>query len=276
VAARRPAKGAVAAGDVAELDDGSATRYEIAVVADSLRLLRHVFSVGAISTRNAAEFLEISRSTAYRILVTLAAQDFVKRSDASQLWLPGYQPSEMAAGLIDETLESVATPAMRRLLAETHETVNLGVYAHGVVRFIRILESAFPLRMSDLPGQNAPLHASALGKAVLAAHTQEERRRIVNSLALVPITPATITDPDALLTDLELTCDRGWAEDRSEAVPGATCFAAALLGSGDVPVGALSVSVPDVRLVPGLAAVIGRRVMEEAQQICRELKSELI
>jgi DNA-binding IclR family transcriptional regulator len=274
VAPRRRAKADLAAGDVAELDESPANRYEIAVVADSLRLLRHVFSVGAISTRSAAEFLEVSRSTAYRILVTLAAHDFVKRSDASHLWLPGYQPSEMVAGLINETLESVATPAMRRLLAETHETVNLGVYAHGMVRFVRIMESAFPLRMSDLPGQNAPLHASALGKAVLAAHSEDDRRRIVRSLVLAPITDATITDPEVLLRDLERTCERGWAEDRSEAVPGATCFAAALLGPGNVPVGALSVSVPDVRLIPGLAAVIGRRVMEEAQQICRELTSE--
>jgi len=181
----------------------------------------------------------------------------------------------MVAGLIDERLQAIAAPAMRRLLAEMHETVNLGVYTNGEVRFVRIMESALPLRMSALPGQHAPLHASALGKAILAALGPDEQGRIVKSLVLTPITEATITDPDSLLDDLKVTSERGWAEDRSEAVPGVTCFGAVLLGPGGVPVGALSVSVPEVRLSPQLALVIGRRVMEEAQQISLELRSEL-
>lgn len=270
--ARRTVSGDITPGGGIQLEDNSPSRYEIAVVADSLKLLRHVFTTGAISTRNAAEFLDVSRSTAYRILLTLAAQGFVKRSDSSQVWTPGYQPSGMVAGLIDETLQSVAAPSMRRLLAEMHETVNLGVYTNGEVRFVRTMESAFPLRMSDLPGHNAPLHASALGKAVLAAHTPEECQSIVKSLVLTPITTETITHPDALLADLDLARERGWAEDRSEAVPGATCFGAAILGLGDEPLGALSVSVPDVRLTPELAAIAGRRIMQEAREISAALE----
>src|SRR5215475_9546787 len=141
--------GDITTGEGAEVEAGALSRYEIGVVAESLRLLRHVFDTGSVSTRDAAEFLNVSRSTAYRMLVTLAAQGFVKRTGGSRIWTPGYQPSGMVAGLIDETLQSVAAPSMRRLLAEMHETVNLGVYANGEVTFVRIMESAFPLRMSD-------------------------------------------------------------------------------------------------------------------------------
>jgi DNA-binding IclR family transcriptional regulator len=273
VTARAKAKEKVAPWTDSEPKGDTPSRYEIAVVADSLRLLRHISSIGAISTRDAADFLEVSRSTAYRILLTLAAQDFVNRSDVAGLWTAGYQAREVVEGLIDHSLRSIAAPSMERLLAEMNETLSLAVYTGREVKFVRVMESPLPLRMSNSRGENAPLHASSLGKAILAAHSPEERARIVNSLVLTPITERTITNPVALLEDLDLTCERGWAEDRSEATSGVTCFGAALLGPGDVPVGALSMSVPEVRLPPGRAAVIGRRLVEEAQRVSQELRS---
>jgi DNA-binding IclR family transcriptional regulator len=275
VTARGRAKPKAAPGTHAEPNGDSSGRYEIAVVADSLRLLRHISNTGPISTRGAAEFLEVSRSTAYRILLTLAAQDFINRSDASGPWTPAYQARSVIDGLIDHSLRSVAAPSMERLLAEMDETVSLGAYANRDVRFVRVMESTMPLRMSNSSRQSAPLHASSLGKAILAAHTPDERERIVKSLVLTPITARTITDPDVLLEDLAVTRERGWAEDRSEATPGVTCFGAALLGPGDVPVGALSMSVPEVRLPAGRAALIGSRLVEEARRVSLELRSQL-
>jgi IclR family acetate operon transcriptional repressor len=274
-----PARGKVKENVAPDTDSGpdgdTPNRYEIAVVADSLRLLRHISKTGAISTRDAAVFLEVSRSTAYRILLTLAEQDFVNKSDTEGLWGPGYQARNVVEGLIDHSLQAIATPAMERLLAEMNETVNLGVYANREVKFLRVMESSLPLRMGGSQGQNAALHATSLGKAVLAAHSPGERARIVKSLVLTPITEKTITDPVALLEELDLTCERGWAEERSEATSGVTCFGVALLGPGDVPVGALSMSVPEVRLPPGRASTIARRLVEETRRVSLELRSEL-
>src|SRR5262249_15069209 len=142
VAARGKTAEKAAPGHDSEPDGDRPNRYEIAVVADSLRLLRHVASTGPISTRDAAELIDVSRSTAYRILMTLAAQGFVNKSDHSGLWVPGYQARVVVEDLIDQSLRSIAAPSMARLLAEMNETVNLGVYANREVKFARVMESA--------------------------------------------------------------------------------------------------------------------------------------
>lgn len=256
-------------------------RYEIAVVADSLRLLRYIFGHGAVATGTAAEFLGVSRSTAYRILMTLSQYGFVDRNTSPRLWTPGLQVGGMLSRLVDERLRavgerlrSVASPSMRRLLAEIDETVNLAVYAGGEARFAWILESSQMLRTSDPLGAKAPLHASAMGKAILAALAPADCEMIIDTLVLDPITDSTITDKDALLEELTETRERGWAVDRSEVEIGVACFGAALRGANGQVIGALAVGVPDVRLQPGYAELIGRRVMEEAARINLLLGSE--
>src|SRR5690348_16045978 len=78
-----------------------ANRNEIAVAAKSLRLLRYILEHGAVSTTTAAHFLNVSRSTAYRILVTLRQYGFVDRDGALRLWTPGLEMGWMMSRLVD-------------------------------------------------------------------------------------------------------------------------------------------------------------------------------
>jgi IclR family transcriptional regulator, acetate operon repressor len=247
------------------------SRYEIAVVADALRLISEIAHHGDTTTSAAATLLGLSRSTAYRILVTLENQGFVDRASSSGGWVAGPQLGRTIPHIGDDRLKAVAAPSLRLLLAEQQETVNLAVYAKREVRFFLVLESPLPFRMSNTPGERASFHASALGKAILVALPVEERTRVLERLPLERLTARTITSREALVADLERCRERGWSEAHGETSLGVACFGAAMRGPDGNPIGALSVSVPDARLGPQRNMQIGRRVMEEAAKISANL-----
>jgi IclR family acetate operon transcriptional repressor len=246
-------------------------RYEIAVVGNALDLITTLSTERTISTATAARLLGISRSTAYRILITLATHNFVTYDRSTRVWSIGPELARTLPVVTETQLHSIASPSMRRLLAEEQETVNLAVFANNEITYAHILESPLPFRMSNIPGEKAPMHATALGKAILAAHPEKDWPRLVSGLALESITENTITDPDDLLTDLAVIRERGWAEDRGETSLGVVCFGAAIRGPSGTPLGGLSISVPEVRLGPERATRLGNRVVEETGKISTEI-----
>lgn len=108
--------------------------------------------------------------------------------------------------------------------------------------------SATPLRgTSDLGahadrlGSELPMHATAMGKSVLAALPREDVEAIVDRHGLPALTEHTITDEADLFAELERIRAEGIARDREERRLGIRCFGSAIVPDDD-PVAAVSVS----------------------------------
>ena len=83
-------------------------------------------------------------------------------------------------------------------------------------------ESAQPLRFDRPHGARVPLHASAMGKALLAFGPADPSQAVAELEPLERFTPHTLT-ASALITDLEATRARGYAvnfEERHDGVGG--------------------------------------------------------
>jgi DNA-binding IclR family transcriptional regulator len=102
------------------------------------------------------------------------------------------------------------------------------------------------LRAVSAVGLSFPLYCTANGKAVLAAQSAATARRLLPR-TLPALTPATITDPRALDTELDaIRADDGVAFDREEHTVGICAVGAAL----PTPYGgwaAISVPLPSSR-----------------------------
>ncbi len=249
-----------------------AERYEVAVLANALDIL---FAIGeqptlTLSTAEASRQLGISRSTAYRLLITMSSKGFVDQLTSGRGWTLGWRFFALAQRGRAEKLRAAAAPAMRRILEQESETVNLAVYSGGELVYIASFDSPHPFRMTEPPGETAPLHATSLGKAVLASLPEAERDAVLAELELAPITKRTVRSRRALQQQLETARSRGWAMEVGEAEIGVSCFGAAILDSDGLPVAAISVSVPDVRL-DSRAERIGGLVAREARGIGEQL-----
>src|SRR3954453_11759647 len=99
----------------------STHRYEVAVVGHAIDLLT-ALGQGSLTTSEAARLTGVSRSTAYRLLVTLASRQYATHDADRREWLPG--PALLALKADGEVLvlRELALPSMRRLHEEENET----------------------------------------------------------------------------------------------------------------------------------------------------------
>jgi DNA-binding IclR family transcriptional regulator len=249
------------------LAEPAESRYSIAVVGQALDLLAELARRGDVSTADAVDLLGVSRSTAYRLLVTLEGRRFVERDRLTKQWSLGPAFLSISRDGLGTALRVAALPSMRRLLQEEEETVNLADFAHGTLTYVEILESPRPFRMTAAAGLQAPLHSTAIGKALLAHLSEAERDALLPNAALEPVTDRTITTRAALDAELAEALRRGWTLERGENEVGLACIGAAILGPAGEPMAGISMSIPMARLDDARTERIGARIFAEASAI---------
>lgn len=189
-----------------------------------------------------------SPATVYRVLVTLEGRGLVEFDAAEQLWYIGARAFVIGARYLRRTsLIERARPIMRRLMETTGETANLGIVQNRSVLFVSQVETHASIRAFFPPGTLSPLHASGIGKALLAEMAED---RLAGLLAepLESFTPKTLSDPAALRADLAGIRARGYALDDEEKNLGMRCVAAPVFDVHGEAVAGVSVSGPLARM----------------------------
>jgi DNA-binding IclR family transcriptional regulator len=173
-------------------------------------------------------------------------------------------------------LRDLAIPFMEDLYEATHENVQLAVldgHEALVVEKIRGLRS---VPITSRVGGRLPLHATGVGKALLAFAPAEFIEEVIGR-GLPPYTAATITDPDHLRRDLADARRGGYAVTRDEMTVNTMSVAAPIIGADDGVAGAISLVVEgrgaDVsRLAPPVRTIalgLSRRVAERWDLMAR-------
>ena len=115
-------------------------------------------------------------------------------------------------------------------------------------------------------GTRWPVHATATGKAMLAAMPE----RVLESLEpLQKATDATITDMDKLRAELQRIRRRGYATAVGELEPGFVAIAAVVHGAFHNVEGALSLGGPANRLNHARRTELGAEVLAAAKRLAR-------
>ena len=223
---------------------------------------------GGILLTDLSDQVGLPVSTAHRLLSTLEAQGFVRQEVAQELWFVGTTGFKVGNGfLANRDFVRQAKPIMRRLVEEVGETSNLSVLQGDHAVIIAQQQCNEMMRMMVPLGSRSPLHASGVGKAILAGLPKQEQSEQLAQLQLEKITPWTITQPAALKAVLAETSARGWAFDDQEHAVGLRCVAACLYDEKSYPIAAISVSGPLARIDDNKAAELGEKVKFSARQI---------
>ncbi|GLH95793.1 IclR family transcriptional regulator [Phytohabitans aurantiacus] len=188
--------------------------------------------------------LDIPKSSLHGILRTMARRHWVEVDPTGTRFGLGVRALEVGAAYLDaDDAVGLVSSVLDDLSRQFGEAVHLGRLDGSNVVYLAKRESAHRLRLYSAIGRRLPAHATALGKALLA-----HQPGILDG-PLPRLTPNTITDPDALLVELEKTRERGYAVDREENTEGIVCFAMAV-PLADPPTDAISLSVPVPRVAP--------------------------
>lgn len=228
-------------------EDGGVTerRDGVQVLARAAQMLRALSSEpDGLTPIELADRVGLPRSTAYRIVGTLAGERLVRVSAGGKLHIGPGLISIATAGRRD--LRHEASPYLERLSHELHETVELVVLDGGEALFTNQYVSSRSLRVVAEVGDRFPLYCTACGKALLAELPHAEALRLIPR-KLQRLTPHTNVDREALLKELDLVRATGVAYDHQEHTIGISAVGAAIRDAADA-VAALTVVMPAARL----------------------------
>ncbi|MBI3980005.1 MAG: IclR family transcriptional regulator [Chloroflexi bacterium] len=246
--------------------------YDVAVLGKALDLLEALVGSNELGLSELCLRTDVNKTSAFRVLSTLESRGYVAKHPETRKYRPGPKLVALSSALVSGlNLVQCARPVLQALQAEFGETVNLGILSDGHVLYVDMLESRHGLRTAARVGSRDALHATALGKAMLAFLPTDRANRLLASLSLTAITPRTITSLDALERELALARQRGYAIDDQENETGARCVGVPILDSARRPGAAISVSGPAWRLADDLVGLIGARLIDAASEIERAM-----
>jgi DNA-binding IclR family transcriptional regulator len=204
-------------------------------------------------------------ATAARLLGELVAGEaLVRRPDGRyevgrRLWQLGLLAP------VHHELREVALPLMHDLHAATGDVVHLAVREGTAALYVERMVGSGSVPVLSRMGARLPLHATGVGKVLLAQAPPEVLQAVLADLPRV--TRHTIVEPGRLLRELAEVRRRGYARTSEEMTLGSASLAVPVrLPTSGTPIAALGVVTPaarprTTRLLPALqvaAAAIGR------------------
>jgi IclR family transcriptional regulator, acetate operon repressor len=215
----------------------------------------------------------LPKATVYRILTTLEQRGYLDRGPDGEYRLARKIFDLRRQDSVEQTLVRVSRPWLENLAKRCRETVNLGMLDAGEVVVIGTVESPLTVRMSSKVGNRRHLHATALGKVLLAALPEKEAMRLVRMRGLPRLTAQTITTRTGLAAELTRVRGRGWAIDNRENETDGRCIGAPIMGPDGRALAALSVSGPEFRLDMSRAKALAPELKQVCARIAEAMKT---
>ncbi|WOP17813.1 IclR family transcriptional regulator [Raineyella sp. LH-20] len=228
------------------------------------------FSVdGELGVSDIARRLDIAKSTAHRLLSTMASRRIVERNPRTGRYRLGihlFELGHLAQARFD--LRQVAMPTMLELSRQTNYVVNLSVPDGADVVFIERLEIGAGAKVLASSGRRLPSHVTSSGK-VMAAYSPEAAHAR-SEAGFPPRVSHTIRSLAEWEATLEEVRRLGYAHADNESYEGISTVAVPLLDLQQQAYAALSLLGPTERLAPQVPT-LARLLHTAAQRISRSL-----
>lgn len=218
-------------------------RYSIVAAVNVLKLLVAFGDLGSLSLSQAVEATGVSPSTAYRLLVTLESQAFVRRVGKR-----GYRLGPGAVRLAHEIeaqadLMSASEDVAEDLVRLTGHDVRLALLTDTGLTVVLGLNGSDAIWAQSRTDMVVEVHASAMGKAVCANLEPPRLAALLGAEPYAKLTAQTSTSWRGLQARLEDVRSTGYATDLEESAYGLVCVAAPIFSDEHV-IGSISLQGP--------------------------------
>ncbi|TDD26803.1 IclR family transcriptional regulator [Kribbella turkmenica] len=221
--------------------------------------------------RRVSELVEVTglgQSTVSRLVGALVTLGFLSYDQRSGLYGIGPRVITLAGiGLNEMPVHRQARQVAQTFAADLGLGVNVAERCGAELFYLCHFEGRAAGRSSTLVGRTGPLHATALGKALISELPSPEVEDLLGH-GLARYTPHTVTSLDKLEAILQEVRDRGYATEVEELAFGRACLAAPIRDRTGTVVAALSVSGPLSAMdLPTRENLLALQVIEQADQI---------
>lgn len=229
---------------------------------------------GGARLTDIAQETRLSKSTAHRILSTLAREKIIEQDAGTGHFLLGLEIFSLGASAADRfDLADIAHAAMVRLADRTGDTVYLNARIGYQAICIGRLEGAFPIKTLTLKvGDRRPLGIGAGNLAMLSFLPDADVTRAIEANA-TQISRFANFDAATLLEMVAATRRRGFALNDARIIPGMYAVGVAIIGRDGSPVASLSVAAITSRMQDERRANIVTWLIAEAKALEAQIDS---
>jgi IclR family acetate operon transcriptional repressor len=223
---------------------------------------------GGLSVTEIADRLGVAKSTALALARTLANAGLLRSVDPGPRYVLGLNLLRLGDLVGQQTsIAELGLPTLRDLSAVTGMTARLASNESGYPVFLERIDGEGSIRFHAPLGQREQPHATAAGKAILAHLSEVDVRTVLSEAGMTRYTPNTLTDVDALLSELDRVRSDGYALDDEEEAEGVFCVGSAFFDHQGVCAGALSVTGLKVDVPLREVQQLGVTVREHADRV---------
>jgi len=228
---------------------------------------------GPIGVTEVAARVDLPKSTAARMLASLAREGAVEQVPGGTRYRLGAKIASLAAGVLPtRSIVALAHPVLVELASAVGEAAGLSVADGFVVHYVDQVDTSHQVLVRDWTGTRLPMHAVSSGQVFLAHMAPSALDRFLAD-PLERFTPRTIVDPAALRERFRRIELDGYAWVGDEFSEGINSVAAPIAdAAGDVSA-AVHVHGPSYRFPPaGAEKTIALHVRAAAAQISARLR----
>jgi IclR family acetate operon transcriptional repressor len=237
----------------------------------SLEIVHLIKSEEGARLSDIARQLDISKSTVHSHLNTLRHHGYVtKEGEIYHLSLKFFHLGQYTKTR-DERYRLVKQRTTE-LAEKLNHAVDFDVKVNGKIMTL-FHEANESTEVGLEEGDYFHIHASATGKAILAELPEEQVTEIIDKNNLPKKTEHTITNPEKIRDEIEVTRKRGYAIIDQEWLEGLRSVAVAVLLPDGNPFGALSVGGPTYQLTKKeIESNIGPKLIQTADELSEDFK----
>ncbi|MEH1123742.1 IclR family transcriptional regulator [Micromonospora sp. CPCC 206061] len=244
------------------------------------RALRVLEAVGraprGLTVKQIARRCELTVATTYHLVRTLAYEGYViRREDGT--YIVGLEVADRYRELVAAFRGPPSIgEALRRAAIETGYSHFVGRFVGGRVAITAAAEGPRSPYLEDLmPGYDEGAHATALGKALLATLTADQRFRYLKEWGMRQFTQQTLTTPEAFEADLAAGDRRGMQVEMNQYRQGVGCAAVMVTQDKDMERRvALACAMPVAELMTS-ARVVRTRLMTLAKGLAETIAADV-
>lgn len=194
--------------------------------------------------------LGLPKSTTHRILQALVERNMVRTAKANGAYRLGYGVLSLSRAFMDGfDIVNESRPILEKINKAVGETVHLAALdgTRKWVVYLDKVDALHPQRVFSRIGKLAPIHCTALGKALVSNLPSQEITTLLEGYAFTKVTSFTVDNEAAFFDEIEETRKRGYAVDHKEYELDVHCIATSLTNQSNYPLAAIGISWPNSR-----------------------------
>lgn len=228
---------------------------------------------GPIGVTEVADRVELPKSTAARLLASLAREGVVEQVPGDTRYRLGPRLVTLAARVRPtRSLARLARPSLQELADSVGEAAGLSVPDGTLVHYVEQVGSPNPVSVRDWTGSRIPLHAVSSGQVLLAFSPATFVQRYLGR-PMERFTERTLVTAEALLGRMQAVRRDGYTWALEEFDEGISSIAAPIADASGEVVAAVHLHGPSYRFPPaGSEDALADQVLATAARISRSVR----